>query len=346
MPDNDLQKLSPAYRLPASDPDFILSDSMQGVRFLLEFAKADERLRSWGVRTTIVVLGSARIREANGVGRGAPAAASMAHWYDESRRFGRIVSERGGALAPIDGQRDNVIATGGGLGIMEAANRGASDVGAPSIGFNIQLPREQEPNPYSTPELTFQFHSFTMRKMHLAMRAAGVVAFPGGFGTLAELFEVLTLVQTRKGRLIPLVCVDRSYWTQVINFDALLDAGVIAPPDFRLLRFAEDAEEAWQELASSIRSTPVIDVPALRAATRAPSSRWRRGPQGPPVSRAAPAARFYVCSLLKILTIRPIPRTPGADGLGAAPARRESCARAGARHRSMFQGEFACHDRH
>ena len=174
MPDNDLQKLSPAYRLPASDPDFILSDSMQGVRYLLEFAKADERLRSWGVRTTIVVLGSARIREANGNA----AAASMARWYDEARRFGRIVSERGGALAPIDGQRDNVIATGGGPGIMEAANRGAADVGAPSIGFNIQLPREQEPNPFSTPELTFQFHSFTMRKMHLAMRAAGRWRFP------------------------------------------------------------------------------------------------------------------------------------------------------------------------
>src|SRR5215469_13771670 len=115
MPDNDLQKLSPAYRLPASDPDFILSDSIQGVRYLLEFAKADERLRSWGVRTTIVVLGSARIREANGDARGAPAA-SMARWYDETRRFGRIVSERGGALRPVDGQRDNVIATGGGPG--------------------------------------------------------------------------------------------------------------------------------------------------------------------------------------------------------------------------------------
>jgi uncharacterized protein (TIGR00730 family) len=189
---------------------------MQGVRFLLEFAKADERLREWGVRSTIVVLGSARIHEPNGDARGA---AGMAHWYDESRRFGRIVSERGGALAPIDGQRNNVIATGGGPGIMEAANRGASDVDAPSIGFNIELPLEQEPNPYSTPELTFQFHSFAMRKIHLAIRAAAVVAFPGGFGTLAELFEVLTLVQTRKARTIPLVCVDRSYWTQVVNFD-------------------------------------------------------------------------------------------------------------------------------
>ena len=133
------QKLSPAYRLPASDPDFILSDSMQGVAFSWNSPRPDERLRSWGVRTTIVVLDSARIREANGDGRGVPAAASMARWYDEARRFGRIVSERGGALAPIDGQRDNVIATGGGPGIMEAANRGACDVGAPSIGFNIPI---------------------------------------------------------------------------------------------------------------------------------------------------------------------------------------------------------------
>jgi uncharacterized protein (TIGR00730 family) len=248
MPENHLQKLSAAYRLPAADADFILSDSMQGVRFLLEFAKADERLRQWGVRSTIVVFGSARIREANGDGHGA---AGMARWYEESRRFGRIVSERGGALSPIEGQRHNVIATGGGPGIMEAANRGAYDVDAPSIGFNIQLPREQEPNPYSTPELTFQFHSFAMRKIHLATRASAVVAFPGGFGTLAELFEVLTLVQTRKGPDIPMVCVGRQYWTQVVNFEALLDAGVISLADFRLLRFADDAESAWQELVAA-----------------------------------------------------------------------------------------------
>jgi uncharacterized protein (TIGR00730 family) len=251
MPDNELQKLSPAYRLPASDPDFILSDSMQGVRFLLEFAKADERLRAWGVRTTIVVLGSARIRQANGDAHGGPGAAGMAHWYEQSRRFGRIASGRGGALTPVNGQRDNVIATGGGPGIMEAANRGASEVGAPSIGFNIELPREQEPNPYSTPELTFQFHSFAMRKMHLATRAAAVVAFPGGFGTFAELFEVLTLVQTRKGRAIPIVCVDRNYWTRTVNFDVLLDAGVISPADFALVRFADDAESAWQALVDA-----------------------------------------------------------------------------------------------
>jgi uncharacterized protein (TIGR00730 family) len=253
---NDLQRLSPAYRLPASDPDFLLSDSMQGVRFLLEFTKAEETLRAWGVQTTIVVLGSARIRQANGHdhaanGNGSLTRTSMAHWYDESRRFGRIVSEHGGALNPADGLRTNVIATGGGPGIMEAANRGAFDVGAPSIGFNIQLPREQQPNPYSTPELTFQFHSFTMRKMHLAMRAAAVVAFPGGFGTLAELFEVLTLVQTRKGRSVPIVCVDRNYWTQIINFDALLGAGVISPADVRLLHFADDAQAAWDALTAA-----------------------------------------------------------------------------------------------
>ena len=274
MPDNELQKLSAAYRLPVGDPDFLLSDSMQGVRFLLEFAKADELLRSWGIRSTIVVLGSARIREANG--HGAMAAAGMARWYDESRRFGRIVSERSGALTPVNDQRDNVIATGGGPGIMEAANRGASDVGAPSIGFNIQLPREQEPNPYSTPELTFQFHSFTMRKMHLAIRAAAAVAFPGGFGTLAELFEVLTLVQTRKGRSIPIVCVDRDYWTRAINFDLLLDAQVISPADFQLLRFANDAESAWQELAAAGIQTENAR-PMMRASDEGIES-WVMGP--------------------------------------------------------------------
>src|SRR6516165_881945 len=248
MPDNDLQKLSPAYRLPASDPDFILSDSMQGVRYLLEFAKADERLRSWGVRTTIVVLGSARIREANGDARGVPAAASMARWYDEARRFGRIVSERGGALAPIDGQRDNVIATGGGPGIMEAANRGAADVGAPSIGFNISLPQEQEPNAYSTPSLTFRFHYFAMRKMHFAMRANALAVFPGGFGTFDELFEILTLRQTGKASQMPIVLFDEGYWREVVNFDKLVEYGMIAKSDLDLFHFADTAEAAWEAM--------------------------------------------------------------------------------------------------
>jgi uncharacterized protein (TIGR00730 family) len=250
-PRNDLQKTSSAYRLPASDLDFMSGDSMQGVRYLLAFAKAEEQLRRWSIRTMIVVFGSARAQEGNGSERGAKATSNMARWYEQARRFGRIASERGGALAPADGQRDNVIATGGGPGLMEAANRGADDVGAPSIGLNIQLPREQEPNAYTTPDLTFQFHSFAMRKIHFAMRAAAVVVFPGGFGTLDELFEMLTLVQTRKARPIPIVCVDPSYWRRVLNFDALLEEGMISPVERGLIRFADDAEGAWRELEAA-----------------------------------------------------------------------------------------------
>ena len=195
--DNRAQIDSPSYRLPMHDQDFLLGDSMRGVRFLIEYAKAEEALRSWGVRSTVVVFGGARIRE--------DGPALQAGWYAAARAFGRIVSEEGGALAPEDGMRDNVVATGGGPGIMEAANRGAHDVGAPSIGFNITLPHEQEPNAYSTPDLTFRFHYFAMRKMHLAMRANALVVFPGGFGTFDELFEILTLKQTGKSPPIPII---------------------------------------------------------------------------------------------------------------------------------------------
>ncbi|MBI0538178.1 TIGR00730 family Rossman fold protein [Roseomonas sp. KE2513] len=234
---NAAQLASPSYRLAALDPDFLLNPSMRGVRFLLEFAKADEALRSWQVRSTIVVFGSARVRE-DGPGR-------HPFWYSEARAFGRIASERGGAFLGRSGIRDNVIATGGGPGIMEAANRGAGDAGAPSIGFNIMLPHEQEPNAYSTPELTFRFHYFAIRKMHLAMRANALVVFPGGFGTLDELFELLTLRQTDKVQKVPIVLVDEGYWRSVVNLDALLEAGMIAPADLELFRVAADAESAW-----------------------------------------------------------------------------------------------------
>ena len=252
-PSNEAQRASPSYRLPVFDRDFLLADSMRGVRFLLEYAKAEEALRNWHVRSTIVVFGSARVRE-GGPGR-------HAFWYDQARAFGRLASERGGALLPNGGQRDNVIATGGGPGLMEAANRGAWDVGAPSIGFNITLPHEQEPNPYSTPDLTFQFHYFAMRKMHLAMRANALVAFPGGFGTMDELFEVLTLRQTGKSPSIPVLLFDEEYWKSVINFPALIANGVIDAEDTELFRFANSAEEAWTALLAGGLSPTRADNP-------------------------------------------------------------------------------------
>ena len=242
-PDNRAQLTSPSYRLAALDQDFLLGESMRGVRFLLEFAKADEALRRWGVRSTVVVFGSARVRE-DGPGR-------QAHWYAQARRLGAIVSERGGAkLENGEHVRDNVVATGGGPGAMEAANRGAYDVGAPTIGFNITLPREQTPNPYCTPDLTFRFHYFAMRKMHLAMRANALVVFPGGFGTFDELFEMLTLRQTDKAPPIPIVLFDEAYWRSIINFEALVEHGMIAREDLDLLHFADDAEDAWARLVT------------------------------------------------------------------------------------------------
>lgn len=234
------QLASPSYRLAALDQDFLLGESMRGVRFLLEFAKADEELEAWGVRSTIVVFGSARVRE-NGPGR-------QAHWYAQARAFGRIASERGGALNVQGEVRDNVIATGGGPGIMEAANRGATDCGAPNIGFNITLPHEQLPNAYSTPSLTFRFHYFAMRKMHLAMRANALVVFPGGFGTFDELFELLTLRQSDKAPRIPVVLVDRDYWQSMVQFEKLVEHGMISREDLDLFGFAEDAEGIWSEL--------------------------------------------------------------------------------------------------
>lgn len=236
------QIASPSYRLAALDEDFLLSRDMRGVRFLLEYEKADRALQRHNIKSTIVVFGSSRIRE-DGPG-------SQARWYQEARTFGRVASLRGGAVAPEGQPRYNVIATGGGPGAMEAANRGARDAGAPTIGFNIRLPEEQYPNPYSTPELTFQFHYFAMRKMHLAMRANALVVFPGGFGTLDELFEILTLRQTGKARLIPIVLLDENYWRSVLTFETLVEQGMIDSGDLSLFRFANSGEEAWSALVA------------------------------------------------------------------------------------------------
>ncbi len=231
---------SPSYRLPALDQDYLLGDSTRGVRFLLEYSKAEEILRSWRIVSTIVVFGSARVApEVNG---------NSGRWYQMAREFGALASRKGGALKGNAGSDElrNVIATGGGPGIMEAANRGAADAGAPTIGFNITLPHEQEPNGYSTPELTFNFHYFAMRKMHLAMRASALVVFPGGFGTLDELFEILTLRQTGKMPKIPIVLADGDYWNSIVSFQSIADNGMISPDDLSLFDFGNEAAAIWQ----------------------------------------------------------------------------------------------------
>jgi uncharacterized protein (TIGR00730 family) len=246
--------------LAVEDTEFLLRDELRSIRFALEYSKADLALRDWGIRSTVIVFGSARIASpeqaeaalaaatTDAERQAAARAQRQSEFYRMAREFARIASERGGAFAPRNRWRDNVIATGGGPGIMEAANRGAADVGAPSIGFNITLPHEQVPNPYITPELSFRFHYFAMRKMHLAMRANALAIFPGGFGTLDELFEVLTLQQTQKAPPAPIVMFGESYWRRIIDFDALVEEGVISAHDLNLFEFAETAEAGWDSL--------------------------------------------------------------------------------------------------
>lgn len=250
-PANAEQMASPSFQLAVLDQDFLMSDAMRGVRFMLEYSKAELLLRRARIQSTIVVFGSARFRE-DGPDK-------QAYWYREARKFGRLASQRGGALCAEGGDHYHVIATGGGPGAMEAACRGARDIGAPAIGFNITLPFEQEPNAYTTPELTFNFHYFAMRKMHLAMRTKALVVFPGGFGTMDELFEILTLRQTRKLTAMPIVLFDEGYWREIINFDGLVKHGVIDAADLTLFRFADTAEAAWDALVEQGLDVSVAD---------------------------------------------------------------------------------------
>jgi len=260
MDEPNAQAKSASYRLAVEDTDFLLRDEMRAIRFALEYAKAEFSLRDWGIRSTIIVFGGSRVPPPEQAELAVQAARTpeenqraerlqaRSAYYQVARDFGRIASERGGAFAPKNRWRDNVIATGGGPGIMEAANRGAFDAGAPSIGFNITLPVEQKPNPYITPELSFRFHYFAMRKMHLAMRANALAIFPGGFGTMDELFELLTLQQTSKAPPAPIVLFGQDYWRRIVNFDALLEEGMISPSDLKLFEYAETAEEGWASL--------------------------------------------------------------------------------------------------
>jgi len=261
MDDKEERQRSRSYLLAVEDREFLESDEMRGLRLALEFGKVERTLKAMNIVSTVVVFGSHRVLSPEQVeatlklAKGAEASARakqqqrLSAWYREARNFGRIISERGGALAS-DGARQNVIVTGGGPGIMEAANRGAADAGAPSIGFNIVLPEEQEPNSYTTPDLTFRFHYFGVRKMHFAMRANALAVFPGGFGTLDELFEILTLKQTRKSAPMPVLLFERDYWRSAVNFEALAELGMIDREELALFDMVDTAEEAWSVMAS------------------------------------------------------------------------------------------------
>jgi uncharacterized protein (TIGR00730 family) len=282
------QTTSPAYRLGYDDPDFIMRDELRPARLELEYLKPEILQRERGITATVAVFGSARIPspedaeaaiaaaelvaaenpddpEAQRRLKAARALVSKMRHYHEARRLAQMISGSMEGRGEVEGYECGphgpyrvVVVTGGGPGIMEAANRGADDLGAESVGLNIVLPFEQKPNEYITPYLCFNFHYFALRKMHFMMRAVALVVFPGGFGTLDELFEVLTLIQTRKIKPIPVLLFDQKYWEKMINFRGLLEEGVIEPRDLQLFSYVETAEDAWRILE------PVLAVAARR----------------------------------------------------------------------------------
>jgi uncharacterized protein (TIGR00730 family) len=240
VPDSP-QGRSAAYRLAFADPDFIMRDELRPVRLQLELLKPELLMSEYGVESTIVLFGGARIPEPAHRDRArTETLAGLSQHYEEARRLARMMTERSIA----SGHRRDVIVTGGGPGVMEAGNRGAAEAGGVSIGLNIVLPHEQQPNSYVTPDLCFNFHYFGIRKMHFLMRARAVAVFPGGFGTLDELFETLTLVQTGRMQRVPIVLFGEEFWRRIVDWDALADAGTIADEDLELFRFVETAEEA------------------------------------------------------------------------------------------------------
>jgi uncharacterized protein (TIGR00730 family) len=254
-----------ANRLAFVDPEFLLRRETRGIRFQLELLKPDLEQAAHGIENTIVVFGSARFRDTEGAAalvksaeaagdeaviRRAKALARNAHYYEKARAFGKIVADYSAGKEP----RDMLfVCTGGGPGIMEGANRGSHEAGGVSVGLSIALPMEEAANNYVTPALSFKFHYFALRKMHFMMRAKALVAFPGGFGTLDELFEVITLVQTRKARQVPIVLFGSDYWKRLINFELLVDEGVISPADLDLFQFADDPETAWNLIKTFYR---------------------------------------------------------------------------------------------
>ncbi|WP_127113082.1 TIGR00730 family Rossman fold protein [Shimia sediminis] len=232
------QTRAPAYRLAFADDDFLCRDELRPVRLQLELLKPQLALDEEQIESTIVMFGGARIpAPAQKDAARTETLAELSRFYDEARTFARLMTERS------NGSK-HVIVTGGGPGVMEAGNRGAIDAGGKSIGLNIVLPHEQAPNEYVTPELCFNFHYFAIRKMHFLMRAKAICVFPGGFGTLDEMFESLTLIQTGRMECVPFLLFGKAFWKKIINWDALAEAGTISPDDLELFRFVETAEEA------------------------------------------------------------------------------------------------------
>lgn len=259
------QTHSTSYRLAYDDMNFMLRDELRPVRLQLELLKPELVQQDHNINSTVVVFGSTRIPDAaTATARLEKAEAELAadpsnttlarnvkiaqrilkktRYYDEARKLGRIITEQTNNMCDCH----MVVITGGGPGIMEAANRGAFDADGKSIGLNIVLPREQCPNPYISPELSFQFHYFAIRKMHFLMRARALVAFPGGFGTLDELFETLTLIQTKKVKPVPVLLFGQQYWESIINFEQLVDEGAIDAKELNLFQYVESAEQAWE----------------------------------------------------------------------------------------------------
>jgi uncharacterized protein (TIGR00730 family) len=233
------QTRAPAYRLAFVDRDFMTREELRPVRLQLELLKPQMIMDERGIESTIVLFGGARIPAPDAKARTATLA-DLSRYYEEARRFAFLMTQR--SLETYG--RENVIMTGGGPGVMEAGNRGADEAGGQSIGLNIVLPHEQAPNAYVTPDLSFNFHYFAIRKMHFLMRAKAICVFPGGFGTLDEMFESLTLIQTKRMKAVPFLLFGREWWEKIINWPALADAGVISPDDLKLFAFVETAEEA------------------------------------------------------------------------------------------------------
>ncbi len=257
---NDTPLDAEAYRLAFADPEFLLRSETRGIRFQLEMLKPDLGQHAQGIESTVVVFGSARfpapeqasasLKLAERSGDKAALALAQrhvrnAHYYDQARLFARLVAQHSNACPAAE---QLFICTGGGPGIMEAANRGAHEMGAPTVGLSIALPHEEAANPYVSPSLNFKFHYFALRKMHFMMRAKALVAFPGGFGTLDELFEVITLVQTKKAKPVPIILFGSDYWKRLVNFDVLIEQGTISPDDLKLFQYVDDPQVAWDAI--------------------------------------------------------------------------------------------------